>query len=56
MILTKFDHPVKILRVKSDLLEIWRVKETFQGSNGHPGVSSKYDSGSLPKYIKHDFN
>jgi hypothetical protein len=44
-ILTEFDPPVKILRVKSgllaqgqiSLLEIWRVKESFQGSNRHPG-------------------
>jgi hypothetical protein len=36
MNLKKFDPPVKIPRVKSGLLEIWRVKESFQGSNGHP--------------------
>jgi hypothetical protein len=41
MILTNIDLPVKILRVKLSLLEIWRVKiwrvkESFQGSNGHP--------------------
>jgi hypothetical protein len=38
MILTKFDPPVKILRVKSGLLEIRRVKESFQGSNGYPDI------------------
>jgi hypothetical protein len=38
MILTKFDPPVKILRVKLGLLKIWRAKESFQGSNGHPVI------------------
>jgi hypothetical protein len=43
VILTKLDPPVKILRVKSDFLEIWRVKESFQWSKGHPATVPNWE-------------